>query len=68
MIINNPSIHYSWSIENICIPMTTRYDRLIFVFRDMEGKMIRLNGEFELQFTFEDRIEGEGEGERVPTL
>ena len=26
----------------------------MFVFRDMEGKMIRLNGEFELQLTIED--------------
>ena len=37
-----------------CIPMITRFDRLMFVFRDMEGKMIRLNGEFELQLTIED--------------
>ena len=34
--------------------MITRFDRLMFVFRDMEGKMIRLNGEFELQLTIED--------------
>ena len=29
----------------------------MFVFRDMEGKMIRLNGEFELQLTIEDVYE-----------
>ena len=26
----------------------------MFVFRDMDGKMLRLNGEFELQLTIED--------------
>ena len=34
--------------------MITRFDRLIFVFRDMEGDIMQLNGEFELQLTIED--------------
>ena len=34
---------YVQSVEDVCIPMITRFDRLMFVFRDMEGKMIRLN-------------------------
>ena len=35
MIINNPTIHYSRSMENICISMITRFDRLMFVFKDL---------------------------------
>ena len=35
MIINNPSTHYSRSMENICISMITRCDRLMFVFKDL---------------------------------
>ena len=29
-------------------------DRLMFLFRDMEGNIMQLNGEFELQLTIED--------------
>ena len=34
--------------------MATRFDKLMFLFRDMEGDIMRLNGEFELQLTIED--------------
>ena len=34
--------------------MITRFDRLVFLFRDMEDNIMRLNGEFELQLTIED--------------
>ena len=54
MINDDPKVEYVRSVENVCIPMITRFDRLMFVFRDMDGKMIRLNGEFELQLTIED--------------
>ena len=54
MIIDDPTVEYVRSVEDVCIPMITRFDRLMFVFRDMEGKMIRLNGEFELQLTIDD--------------
>ena len=33
--------------------MITRFDRLMFLFRDMEDNIMRLNGEFELQLTIE---------------
>ena len=33
--------------------MIHRFDLLMFLFRDMEVKMIRLNGEFELQLTID---------------
>ena len=54
MIIDDPEVHYLRTVEDICIPMITRFDRLMFVFRDMDGNIMRLNGEFELQLTIED--------------
>ena len=54
MIIDDPEVKYLRTMEDICIPMITRFDRLMFVFRDMDGNIMRLNGEFELQLTIED--------------
>ena len=55
MIIDDPTANYCRSVEDICIPMITRFDRsMIFLFRDMEGNIMRLNVEFELQLTIED--------------
>ena len=54
MIMDNLTTIYCRLVEAICIPMITRFDRLIFVFRDMEGDIMQLNGEFELQLTIED--------------
>ena len=54
MIIDYPTTNYCRSVEDICIPMITRFDRLIFLFRDMDGNIMRLNGEFELQLTIEN--------------
>ena len=34
--------------------MIYRFDRLIFVFKDMDDNIIHLNGEFEFQLTIED--------------
>ena len=51
MIINDPATNYYRSVENICIPIITRFDRLMFLFRDMEDNIMRLNGLFELQLT-----------------
>ena len=54
MIINDPTTYYCRSVEDICIPMITRFDRLMFLFRDMEDSIMQLNGEFELQLTIEN--------------
>ena len=54
MIINNPTTNYCRSVEDICIPMIIRFDRLMFLFRDIDGNIMRLNGEFELQLIIED--------------
>ena len=54
MIINDPTTNYCRSVDNICKPMITRFDRFLILFCDMEGDIMRLNGEFELQLTIED--------------
>ena len=54
MIIDDPTTNYCRSVEDICIPMITRFDRLMFVFCDMEGNIMRLSGEFEPQLMIED--------------
>ena len=56
MIIDDPEVNYLCTVEDICIPMITRFDRLMFLFRDMDGNIMRLNGEFELQLTIEDVV------------
>ena len=57
MIIDDPTADYVRSVEDVCIPMITRFDQLMFLFRDMDGNIMRLNGEFELQLTIEDVID-----------
>ena len=57
MMIDDPEVNYCRSVEEICIPMIHRFDRLMFLFKDMDGNMMNLNGEFELQLTIEDGVE-----------
>ena len=54
MIIDDSKDDYIRTVENICIPMIYRFDRLMFVFKDVDENIIHLNGEFELQLTIED--------------
>ena len=54
MIINDLKDDYIFTVEDICIPMIYRFDRLMFLFKDMDDNIIHLNGEFELQLTIED--------------
>ena len=51
MIIDDPTTNYCRLVEDICIPMIARFDRFLILFRDLEGDIMRLNGEFELQLT-----------------
>ena len=62
LIIDDPTTNYCRLMEDICIPMITRFGLLMFVFKDLEGRVMHLNGEFEFQLTIEDRVEGEVEG------
>ena len=66
MIIDDPITNYCRSVEDICIAMITRFNRLMFVFKDLDGNIMQLNNEFKLESTIEDRVENEGEGN--PTL
>ena len=54
MIIDDPKDDYIRTVEDIYIPMISRFDRLMLVFKDMDGNIIHLNGEFELQLTIKD--------------
>ena len=54
MIIDDPKDDYILTVEDICILMIYRFDRLMFVFKDMDDNIIHLNGEFELRLTIED--------------
>ena len=54
MIIDDPEDDYIRTVEDICIPMIYRFDRLMFMFKDMDDNIIHLNDEFELQMTIED--------------
>ena len=54
MIIDDSEINDINTVKEICIPMIRRFDRLLFVLKDMNGNIIHLNGEFELQLTIED--------------
>ena len=62
MIINDLTTIYCRSVEDICIAMITRFNRLMFVFKDLDGNIMQLNNEFKLESTIEDRVENEGEG------
>ena len=54
MIIDDPTTNYCRSVEDICILIISRFDRLMFLFRDTEGDIMRLNGEIKLQLTTND--------------
>ena len=54
IIMDNLTTIYCRSVEAICIPMITRFDRLMFLFRDMEGDTMQLNDIFELQLTIKN--------------
>ena len=57
MIIDDPEANYCRSVDEICIPMIYRFDRLMFLFKDMAGNVMNLVGEFELKLTIEDVVE-----------
>ena len=54
MIMDDSEINDINTVKEICIPMIHRFDRLMFVFKEMNGNIIHLNGEFEFQLTIED--------------
>ena len=57
MITDDPITNCCRSMVDISIPMISRFNRLMFLLRDLEGNIEYLNVEFELQLTIEDRAE-----------
>lgn len=57
MIIDDPQSRYLNSIEEVNIPMINRFDRIYFSFKDLDGNLMQLNGDFELQLTIDDGIQ-----------
>ena len=69
LIIDDSTTNYCRLMEDICISVITRFvsvitrfGLLMFVFKDLEGRIMHLNGEFEFQLAIEDRVEDEVEG------
>ena len=58
MIIDDLTTNVISTVEEIYISMITRFDRMMFLLRDMESNTLHLNGEFEHRLTIEERIEG----------
>ena len=54
MIMDVSEINDINTVKEICIPIIHRFDRLMFVIKDMNGNVMHLNGNFELQLTIED--------------
>ena len=46
MIMHDSEINYINTVKEICKPMIHRFDRLMFVFKNMNGNITHLNGEF----------------------
>ena len=44
MIIDDPITNYCRSVEELCIPIITSFNRLMFVFKDLDGNIMQLNG------------------------
>ena len=56
IIVNDPQSEYINTVEDINIPMSTRFDNVYFSFKDMDGNMMKLDAEFELQLTVDDEV------------
>ena len=52
--MDDPEINDINTVKEICIPIIHRFDRLMFVLKDMDGNIIHLNDDFELKLTIED--------------
>ena len=57
MMIDDPQATYLRKIEDVCIPICNRFDKLYFSFKDLDGRPMKLTGVFELQLTIDDIVE-----------
>ena len=63
MIIDDPQSDYLRKIEDVCVPICNRFDKLYFSFKDLDGNLMKLTGEFEIQLTVDDIAEGNARSE-----
>ena len=54
IIINDPQLRYLNTVEQVNIPIINRFDRIYFSFKDLDGNLMNLNADFELQLTIDD--------------
>ena len=57
MMFDDPQSNYLRKIEDVCIPICNRFDKLYFSFKDLDGNLMKLQGQFELQLTVDDVTE-----------
>lgn len=61
MMFDDPQATYLRKIEDVCIPICNRFDKLYFSFKDLDGHPMKLTGQFELQLTIDDVVEKQSE-------
>ena len=57
IIINDPQLRYLNTVEQVNIPIINRFDRIYFSFKDLDGNLMNLNADFELQLTIDDVLD-----------
>ena len=57
MMFDDPQATYLRKIEDVCIPICNRFDKLYFSFKDLDGHPMKLTGQFELQLTIDDVVD-----------
>lgn len=62
MMFDDPQSNYLRKIEDVCIPICNRFDKLYFSFKDLDGNLMKLQGQFELQLTVDDVTEKSEKG------
>ena len=59
MMFDDPQSNYLRKIEDVCTPICNRFDKLYFSFKDLNGNLMKLQGQFELQLTVDDDTQSE---------
>ena len=68
MMIDDPQATYLRKIEDVCIPICNRFDKLYFSFKDLDGRPMKLTGVFELQLTIDDVTQSEKDDSKLEKL
>ena len=68
MMIDDPQANYFRKIEDICIPICNRFDKLYFTFKDLDGNLMNLTGVFELQLTIDDVVDKDDKSNSISSF